>query len=81
MIRVVPRREKAAQRDPINWQPDFFAQPRLEYQIERVLLIDRCRVRSCAMAARYERRHLDRRLPFENDRIHGFFCAYRRVRI
>ena len=81
MIRVVPRREKAAQRDPINLQPDVFAQPRLEYQIERVLLIDRCRVRSCAMAARYERRHLDRRLPFENDRIHGFFCAYRRVRI
>jgi hypothetical protein len=81
MIRVVPRREKAAQRDPMIWRPDFFAQPRLEYQIERVLLIDRCRVRSCAMAARYERRHLDRRLPFENDRIHGFFCAYRRVRI
>jgi hypothetical protein len=55
MIRVVPRREKAAQRDPINRRPDFFAQPRLEYQIERVLLIDRCRVRSRAMAARYRK--------------------------
>ena len=59
----------------------FFAQPRLEYQIERVLLIDRCRVRSCAMDARYERRHLERRLPSENERIHGFLCAYRRLRI
>jgi hypothetical protein len=29
------------------------------------------------MDARYERRHLDRRLPSENDRIHGFFCACR----
>ena len=33
------------------------------------------------MDARYERRHLDRRLPSENDRIHGFFCACRRLLI
>ena len=33
----------------------FFAQPRLLYQCEGVLLIDRCRVRSRAMAARYRK--------------------------
>ena len=33
----------------------FFGQPRLEYLIERVLLIDRCRLRSCAVPARYRK--------------------------
>ena len=50
-----PRTRARVTARPMNRGPDFFEHPRLSYQCEGILLIDRCRVRSRAMAARYRK--------------------------